>query len=420
MTQKPNIFFVVVDCLRADYVYKDRAHTPLIDRLNKEGYSYSNTIASTSTTTPSFASLLTGQYPFENGVRSHAGHSLNRSSHTYPSILREKGYSTHAEVTGPLAPEIGLDAGFDEYNYRDRQEHIHTDWGRKLSEKVSGGYYEEPWFLLLHLWPLHTPRIVKEGFDDRKYGSNLYARALSSIDDYLGDLLEELPDDTLIVLTGDHGEQIANSRTEASIKNKLERGFKKLKKMGLTNTHYGKVARYLHIGHGYGIYDWLVRIPLIFHRKGRLQSGSTSAQVRQIDIIPTLLDFLNIDDEINARGCSTRGGNVSDQNAGERSAYLEAVGSVIPKKEEWLSGLRLNNEYKFIFSPFKENYRQELYNLKEDPDERNNIAGENPDIARDLKGRIEKMDFEKMAGGSIDDEEQEEMKERLEDLGYLD
>lgn len=416
MSQLPNILFVVVDCLRADYIYEGRASTPNIDKLKDEGFSCTNTISSTSTTTPCFASLLTGQYPFENGVRSHAGHRLNQASKTYPGLLRRKGYSTYAEVTGPLAPEIGLDSGFDSYNYRSRQDHIHTEWGQRFLEKASDGYYKEPWFLLLHLWPLHTPRIVKEGFDDDKHGSNLYGRALSSIDHYLGRLTDRLPKDIFLVITGDHGEQIANSRLEAKVKNKLEQGFKKLKKMALTDIHYSKIARHLHIGHGYGIYDWLVKIPLIFHREDVIESGSTEVQLRQIDIMPTMLGFLGLEDDINARGQDAR----TDRADQEGMAYLEAVGSVIPKEEEWLSGLRLDNRYKFIYSPFREDYRDELYALGEDPEERHNVASEKPDIVKGLKQRIEEMDFEKMAGEEIEEEEREEMRERLEDLGYLD
>src|SRR3989344_1165321 len=105
---RPNILLIVVDCLRADHAYENKAHIPTIKNIMKNGYSFLNTMSSTSTTTPSFASLLTGLYPFENGVRSHSGYSLKKGAKTIQKILKQNGYHTYAEVTGPLTGETGL------------------------------------------------------------------------------------------------------------------------------------------------------------------------------------------------------------------------------------------------------------------------------------------------------------------------
>ena len=71
---KPNIALVVIDCLRADHVYgPSLAHTLHLGRFRQGGFASRSAIASTSTTTPSFAALLTGLYPVQNGVRSHCG-----------------------------------------------------------------------------------------------------------------------------------------------------------------------------------------------------------------------------------------------------------------------------------------------------------------------------------------------------------
>ena len=121
--KQKNILIIVVDCLGADFIYKEgMAFTPTINKLKENGYSFLNTIASTTTTTPSFASLLTGLYPFQSGVRSHSGYSLNKDIRTIPQILRENGYNTYAEFTGPLTDKIGLSKGFDEYNFRSQKE----------------------------------------------------------------------------------------------------------------------------------------------------------------------------------------------------------------------------------------------------------------------------------------------------------
>jgi len=93
-TARPNVQLLVVDCLRADHAYREGlARIPAVDRLRAEGFGFSQAIAA----------LLTGCYPLENGVRSHAGHRLAGGLRTLPELLRQGGYRTCAEVTGPPA-----------------------------------------------------------------------------------------------------------------------------------------------------------------------------------------------------------------------------------------------------------------------------------------------------------------------------
>ena len=69
---RPNILFLLIDCLRADAVVgEDRgARTPTLDRLVRSGVACTQAIASASSTTPCVASLLTGTYSFVHGIRS--------------------------------------------------------------------------------------------------------------------------------------------------------------------------------------------------------------------------------------------------------------------------------------------------------------------------------------------------------------
>ncbi len=207
-----NLLILVIDCLRADFVYeKGLAHTPVIDRLARDGFGFLNAISTTTTTTPSFASLLTGKYPFEHGVRSHSGYRLSESAPTLAEMLRQGGYHTYAEMSGPLVQQVGLAKGFSAYNLRTRKETIHRDWGQQLLRKFDG-YFQEPWFVLLHVWSLHRPRQVIPECREAKFGNTDYGRALSSIDAYLDALFERVPEDTVVVLTGDHGEDIVWGR----------------------------------------------------------------------------------------------------------------------------------------------------------------------------------------------------------------
>ena len=68
---------------------------------------------------------------------------------------------------------------------------------------------------------------------------------------------------------------------------------------------------------------------------------------------------------------------MSGNEKSNRDAYIEAVGIVIPKKEDWLAGIREDNKYKYIYAPFNTNFNEELYDLEEDPEEKINIAENN-------------------------------------------
>jgi len=425
MKQK-NILLIVVDCLRADHAYEKKAHIPIMRKWMGQGFSFHNVIASTSTTTPSFASLLTGLYPFQNGVRSHSGYSLKKGIKTFPQLLKEKGYNTYAEVTGPLFKKTGLNRGFDEYNYRNETETVHTEWGEKLLEKFKN-HYKEPWFVLLHIWPPHLieglfpRRIVVSKRRSRKYGKTSFARSVSGVDLYLSKLERVLDKNTLIVLTGDHGEQISTSLSDTASKRIREMSFRVRKKLGLTKKHFVKGIRECFVGHGYNVYDLLVKVPLIFYDKKLVKKGKSECQLRQIDILPTVVDALSLKSDIACTGKSALG-LMKGRKEKNRDAFVEAVGIIIPNKDEWLSGIRANNKYKYIYSPYKENYEEEFYNLEKDPDERSNIAKKNQRIIAGLKKKIKDMKTEKMLGEKMTwktSKEEEEMKKKLKKLGYF-
>jgi len=416
---QPNVLFIVIDCLRADFVHqRGHARTPTLDRLGEEGFSFSSAIASTTTTTPSFASLITGLYPFQHGVRSHSGYRLSEGVRTLAELLQERGYRTCAELCGPLGPEVGLTRGFDQYNHRSRTETIHSEWGERLLERVAGGM-RRPWFVWLHIWSLHQPRQVIPECEDRRFGRTQYGRALSSIDLYLARLLEKVPEGTLLVLTGDHGEEISSSALQARW-NKLRRTlYRFMRKRGLTRRHISHALRGIRDGHGHSLYEVLVRVPLVFHCKGLVPPGGSPLQVRHIDIMPTILDLLGLPVPEGITGQSLW---PAMQAAGgdHRDAYIESVGMVMPDKSDWLAGIRVANKYKYIYAPYLPGFSPELYDLERDSQERHNIASSMPELAAELRRKIESLKSERMVGERMSEDEQARVMERLKDLGYLD
>ena len=83
--------------------------------------------------------------------------------------------------------------------------YLSDGWGENLRRKFRQRELREPWFAFLHLWELHKPRKVAQGFDSKRFGSDLYERAVSSLDPELERLLDLVGDDTIIILHGDHG-----------------------------------------------------------------------------------------------------------------------------------------------------------------------------------------------------------------------
>lgn len=416
---RKNVLLIVVDCLRADYVYDSRnAYTPNMDALRARGFSFLNTISVTSTTTPSFVSLLTGLYPFEHGVRSLSGYGPKKEMVTFPEVLSDQGYHTYAEVTGPLMEEIGYLGRWHEYRYREPAQSIHTDWGSAFLERLSR-HYQTPWFVLLHLWSLHRPRVVLPECDNSRYGRTRYGRSVSSTDQFLGRLMRAVGGDTLVVLTADHGEQITRSRLDAALKKRGRKLYLSLRHRQLTDLHFAKAMRRFYVGHGYSIYDVLVKVPLVFCGADHMPVGASGCQIRQIDILPTILDLLDVEHDLDVTGCSAAP-IVRGESGHSRDAYLEAVGRSIPNKDEWLVGIRVDNKYKYIYSPYRDDFREELYDLERDPRERWNVARQCQPVVRSLRDRIEDVMAAGTMGEELDEKEQRQMISRLRGLGYID
>lgn len=209
MARLPNVLLLVADCARADRWLDSRrgARTPTIDRLRSRGVTFDTVIAEQACTSPCFTSLLTGLYSPRHAVRHVWGDRLPATVPLLTRRLADLGYHTYAEVTGPLLPQLGLARGFDVYEYRAPCDGLHTRWGDRLRERLRRGAYRRPWFVLLHLWELHPPRQVRPGLDRPEYGHGPYERAISSLDAQLAPLLATIPEDTLVIFTGDHGEK---------------------------------------------------------------------------------------------------------------------------------------------------------------------------------------------------------------------
>jgi arylsulfatase A-like enzyme len=411
-----NILFVLVDCLRADAVWGDERGTvtPAIDQLISRGTYFSQAISTASTTTTCVASMLTGNYPFTHGVRTLSGYKLNSGCITLPEVLRKHGYHTYGLVSGPLSPLTGLDRGFENYEFRTDDIYLSDAWGKDLRRRLKEGAFREPWFIFLHLWEIHKPRKVLPAFDSKRFGADPYERAVSSIDPELGELFEAAGKDTAIILHGDHGEN-----REIVRQSLLFRYYHRLKR----RLRYSVDPRFYKIGHSFHVYDFLVRVPLLFAGPGLFPAGKVVRdQVRQIDIFPTIADALGVPvPPSHGRSLMPL---VRGESLPEEAAHVAAVGESLEGAKNWRVGLR-TPEWKYVFAPQNPGIAEELYRLQADPHELRNLAKKRPEVAEELRSSLMQIisgtyyvndvaDGEEMSEG-----ERQMMEQRLKELGYL-
>jgi arylsulfatase A-like enzyme len=402
---RPNVLFLLIDCMRADALGGRGARTPALDALGARGVHFAQAIASTSSTTPCVAAMLTGTYSPRHGIRAIGGHRLHPRAVTLPALLRDAGYRTMAAVTGPLLPESGLDRGFDEYDVREATVYLSDPWGRQLVERLAARAVPEPWFLFLHVWELHTPRKVLGPYRRRRYGRNRYDRALASLDATLKPLLSTLGEDSVVVVHGDHGERLVESA--------LAYRWYRLRRDLL-----GRARTEKREGHETDVYEELIRVPLLMVAPGRLPAGRRVDQlVRQVDIMPTLLDLLGCPVPPGLDGTSlvpaARGRAELDLEA-----FVEACGRVHGTPRDRRHGWR-TPRWKYIAAPHAPDLGEELYDLERDPRERRNLAASDPVRLAELRARVAAVEATAEPPEELSAADQEVVEQRLRDLGYL-
>lgn len=413
-TTRPNVLFLLVDCLRADAVHGARrgARTPTLDRLVRSGVACTQAVSSASSTTPCVASLLTGMYSFVHGIRSIFGLKLSPAVSSLVEILRNAGYQTFAEMSGPLFPETGLDRGFDSYRFREGSAYLSTAWGTDLRQRLQSPEFTPPWFLFLHLWELHHHRHILPEFRGRTHGRNRYERALSSLDAELATLLAVLPLPTLVVLHGDHGERVVKT----DLRYRLYRVWRDLLGRATAKRE----------GHEMDVSEDLIHVPLVFTSLNGQEPASFSAGkqvsqlVRQIDAVPTVLDLIGAPLPANLHGQSLKPALLTDTPL-HLEAYLEAFLRVHSDPGNRRVGWR-TEEWKYIYAPQNPRLPEELYHLRQDPRERRNLASRRPEIATALRSRIEFLQQGALApspGVVMSEAEKALIEKRLTDLGYM-
>jgi arylsulfatase A-like enzyme len=277
----PNVFLITIDTLRADHVhcygYK-QIKTPALDQLAKQGILFAQAFTPSPITNASHTSILTGLLPSSHGV-SDFGVALSVSHPTLAAELQKQGYNTAAFIgavvldSKQLAP--GLDRGFQYYDNFPEHPKSKARWGRierrgmevaQHVEKWLNAQSPGPYFVWMHLYDPHDPYEPPAPYSE-EYQGRLYDGEIAYADSALAHLIEylkqkDLYDNSVIVVVGDHGEGLGEHKEDT---------------------------------HGIFLYDSTTHVPLIVKLPKSAEAGKEiQAQVRTIDIMPTLLDLLSI------------------------------------------------------------------------------------------------------------------------------
>jgi arylsulfatase A-like enzyme len=298
-TTPRNLLFVSIDTLRADHVGcygYGRPTTPHLDALAARSERFASCWSVMPTTLPAHTAMFTSLHPKLVGAVAN-GFPVAPAAHTLAERLREQGFATGAFVSAvPLHPRFGLDQGFDVYDHPPGEER-RGDETRARAEDWLRARGPERFFAFVHLFDPHTWYGAPEeqralfgapggpqppereflgdpaAFDAARREALVaaYDAEIRFADAQLGlllELLEErgLADSTLVVVTSDHGETL----------DELIGGY-----------GYG-------YDHGEFLHGRELRVPLVVHVPGRDGAGVHEAAVSQLDLLPTLLELLEV------------------------------------------------------------------------------------------------------------------------------
>jgi len=353
-----NVLIITIDTLRADhlgsYGYAS-AQTPALDALAARGMRFTQATTVAPLTLPAHASLMTGTFPTYHRVRDNGGFYLDDDQVTLAKVMRARGYRTGGFVAAfVLDRRWGIAQGFDRYFDEFDLARFRTDVGldavqRPASEVVGKAIdwlnqdSTLPFFAWVHLYEPHAPydppEPLRSRFPDTLIGA--YDAEIATADAQVGRLLDYLAatrrlDRTLTAVLGDHGESLGEHGEDQ---------------------------------HGFFVYDASIRIPLIVAGPG-VPAMTVRDQVRIVDVMPTILDRLNI-----PIPGSVQGRSLLPLAAGQHLDLVALSETWYPRHHYgWseLTSIR-DGRFHFIAAP-----RRELYDTAADPGETRNLAESNP------------------------------------------
>ncbi len=431
--ERRNVLFIVVDTLRADrlslYGY-GRPTSPNLEAFAREAVVFTNARSPAGCTFPSTNSLLTAREPSVFLLQPGGTMAIPVAVRSLPEILRAHGYSTAAVSASPIAratpsfvnPTGGFGRGFQSFDEACLDKHA-----RCLNEKAAGllQTLPQPWLLYLHYMEPHAPYRPPADFprrftpapdrprprgvhpwawrgenwpvmrriyngetehdftpQDLAHLAALYDEEIAYLDAQIAELVallreRRLLDQTLIVIAADHGEE-----------------------------------QYEHGGYGHCrslASETILRTPLVMRIPGVAPGARRKALVDNLDVVPTLLDYLGL-----ASGAPAFDGvSLRPVIEGDRPVHRLVFGNQGDTRTV-TDGL-----HKLSFDLVSNTGR--LFDLAADPEEKTDLSAQRPEETRRLEAVLLRWmkSREGPAGSRLSRRRAAELEKKLRAVGYL-
>ena len=438
-TKQPNIIYILAD----DLGYGDlscygqkKFKTPNIDRLAKEGMLFTQHYSGSTVCAPSRSALMTGQHTGHTYIRGNkevrpeGQHPLPDSIQTMAETLKEAGYVTGAfgkwGLGFPHSTGDPTKQGFDTfygYNCQRVGHHYYPHFLRSNLDSIpleknkgtaTGTYApnlihektlvfietnkDQPFFLFVPSIIPHAELAAPEQYIKKNRGKYLpekkyagtddpnhkdfrngpyqsqeechaaFVAMIDLLDEQVGDIMKKvedlgLADNTLIIFTSDNGpHKEGGADPDYFDSNGPLKGYKR------------------------DLYEGGIRVPMIAKWTGKIKAGSVSNHISAFwDIFPTLAELVDITPPTNMDGISFLPELLSKEETQQQHKFLywefhERGGRIAIRQGDW-KGVR----YEVLKNPASP---LELYNLKSDIGETNNLNQQHPDIVREMEAML--------------------------------
>ena len=369
---KKNLIVILIDGGRLDRALKSEVFTD----ISSKSVFFSQTITYAPHTIAAMHAVFSGSYGTRTGTNSYWStfKFKKQKFKTLTEYLHDENYYTCADVINELViPKQGFDDFFIHDELKDDLSLQHKDLLKTMKTHNDDG---QNFFLYLHYSNIHTGimndvlkvynNFSKEFFDNKEQNEKRYDKLFANAEKYLKSIMDEikklkLEDDSLILIMSDHGISVGEKFGERA---------------------YGAFC-----------YDYTLRTFTYFLSE-EFTSREIIQQIRTIDFMPTILDFLKIPFDNNyekADGTSLmpliRGSSIPEQ-----IAYSETgnpLDKKEPPKEPNTKSVR-TSKWKLILNQYDDS--RELYNLELDPNEEKNLFGTGEKIESFLWEKLQKLE----------------------------
>lgn len=371
--KKPwNVLLITVDTLRYDHTtfggYKDspkhRDTTPRLAELAKKSVSFTFCNAPSAGTMASIPAIITSKF-FHSGIALDedvppgAPPRLKPENTTLPEIMKRGGYATGVVASHEYWNDWGMDQGVDDYDnsigktsdpFRVAADQV-TDHALAWISRQQG----KKWFLWAHYIDPHGRYVAHPDVVD--YGSSepdLYDAEIKWTDQQIGRLLDELVrlpsnENTIIIVTSDHGDS-----------------------MGEHTVPVGT--------HGTALYRELQHVPMLFYIPNN-KPHQIGGAVSNLDIVPTIAELAGIDvRDLSFEGKSEVPALFYGKEDHDRIVFAE-TNAPTPQRAA------ISESYKLIY--YLNSNLYELYDLKRDPWEHENLAPRHPPAFETMKAALD-------------------------------